>query len=89
MSYERRATNLLILRKWRGFENQITNILFKIWPTDRFSKAKSYNFYFHKKMSHDLLVQIGLFISVNMKYTDHKKYPKISFSWKHASVQKI
>ena len=40
-------------------------------------------------MSHDLLVQIGLFISLNMKYTDHKKYPKICFSCKYASVQKI
>ena len=40
-------------------------------------------------MSHDLLVQIGLFISLNMKYTDHKKYFKICFSWKYASVQKI
>ena len=42
------ATNLLILRKWFGFENQITNLLFKIWPTNRFSKAKSYNFHFHE-----------------------------------------
>ena len=42
------ATNLHILRKWCGFENQITIMLFKIWPTNRFSKAKSYNFYFHK-----------------------------------------
>ena len=29
-------------------KNQITIILFKIWPTNRFSKAKSYNFHFHK-----------------------------------------
>ena len=36
------ATNLLILRKWCWF------ILFKIWPTSRFSKAKSHNFHFHK-----------------------------------------
>ena len=32
----------------RVLKNQITIILFKIWPTDRFSKAKSYNFHFHK-----------------------------------------
>ena len=31
-----------------GLKNQITIILFKIWPTNRFSKAKSYNFHFHK-----------------------------------------
>ena len=36
------------LRKWCGLKNQITIILFKIWPTNRFSKAKSYNFHFHK-----------------------------------------
>ena len=42
------ATNLLILRKWCGFEKLITIMLFKIWPTNRFSKAKSYNFHFHK-----------------------------------------
>ena len=44
------ATNLLILRKINGtgLKNQITIILFKIWPTIRFSKAKSYNFHFHK-----------------------------------------
>ena len=40
------ATNLLILRKWHGFE--ITIILFKIWPTSHFFKAKSYDFHFHK-----------------------------------------
>ena len=33
-----------MVRLWK---NQMTNILFKIWPTNRFSKAKSYNFYFH------------------------------------------
>ena len=37
------ATNFLA-----GLKNQITIILFKIWPTNRFSKAKSYNFHFHK-----------------------------------------
>ena len=37
------ATNFLA-----GLKNQITIILFKIWPTNRFSKTKSYNFHFHK-----------------------------------------
>ena len=32
----------------------------KIWPTNGFSKANSYNFHFHKKkMSRDLLVQMA------------------------------
>ena len=43
-----------------SLKNQITIILFKIWPTNRFSKAKSYNFNFVKTMSHDLLVQMNL-----------------------------
>ena len=31
-----------------SLKNQINIILFKIWPANRFSKAISYNFYFHK-----------------------------------------
>ena len=31
-----------------GLKNQNTIMLFKIWPSNRFSKAKSYNFHFHK-----------------------------------------
>ena len=31
-----------------GLKKQITIIFFKVWPTDHFSKAKSYNFRFHK-----------------------------------------
>ena len=31
-----------------GLKKQITIILFKIWPTNRFSKKISYNFHFHK-----------------------------------------
>ena len=30
-----------------------------MWATKRFLKAKSYNFYFQKMTSQDLLVQIG------------------------------
>ena len=39
----------------------MTIILFKIWPTNRFSKAKSYNFHFIKTMSDDLLVQMAYY----------------------------
>ena len=54
------ATNLLILRKWCGFEKPITILLFKTWPTNHFSKAKSLiTFIFIKTMSHDLLVQMA------------------------------
>ena len=42
-----------------GLKNQITVILFKIWPTNRFSKAKSYNFHFHKNGVTCLLVQMA------------------------------
>ena len=52
-------TNLFILRKWCGFENQMTITLFKIWPTNRFSKAKSCNFHFHKNDVTCLLVQMA------------------------------
>ena len=31
-----------------GLKNQITIMLFEIWPTNSFSKAKSYNFHFHE-----------------------------------------
>ena len=43
-------TNLFILRKWCGFEkpNHHYFDFFQMWPTYRFSKAKSYNFHFHK-----------------------------------------
>ena len=40
--------HILVTWNWCGFENRITIILFKIWPTNRFAKAKSYNFHFHK-----------------------------------------
>ena len=42
------ATKLLILRKSRGFEKPNHYYLFKIWPTYRFSKAKSDKFHFQK-----------------------------------------
>ena len=31
-----------------GLKNQITITLFKVWPTNCFSKTKSYNFHFHE-----------------------------------------
>ena len=52
-------TNLFSLRKWCGFENQMTIILLKIWPTNRFWKAKSCNFHFHKNDVTCLLVQMA------------------------------
>ena len=42
-----------------GLKNQISIILFRIWPTNHFLKAKLYNFHLHKTMSHDLLVQMA------------------------------
>ena len=52
-----------------GLTNQITIILFKIWPTNRFSKAKSYNFYFHKNDVTWPLSAIGLLTSVTRPIT--------------------
>ena len=40
-------------------KNQITISLFKIWLTNHFSKAKSYNFKFHKSGVTCLLVQMA------------------------------
>ena len=40
-------------------QNQITIILFKIWPTNSFSKAKSDSFHFHENYVQDLLVQMA------------------------------
>ena len=48
------------LENGAGLKNQITIILFKIWPTNVFLKAKL-TFIFIKIMSHDLLVQMGYF----------------------------
>ena len=48
------AMNLLSLRKWCGFN---------IWPTNRFSKAKSHNFHFHKNDVTWPLSANGLLIS--------------------------
>ena len=53
------ATNLLILRKWYGFEKPNHYYFVTIWPTNCFSKAKTYNFHFHKMTSHDLLLQMA------------------------------
>ena len=43
-----------------GFKNQITIILFKMWPTNRISKEKSYNFHFHKTMSLAIPFHVGM-----------------------------
>ena len=50
-------TNLLIA----DLENQIPIILFKIWPSNRFPKAKSYNFHFHKN---DVIYEIIILCSI-------------------------
>ena len=52
-------TNLFSLRKWCGFENQMTIILFKIWPTNRFRRQNHMTFIFIEMMSHDLSVQMA------------------------------
>ena len=46
--------------KLHSLKNQITIILFKIWPTNRFSKAKSLTFIFTKTMSQKTLSANGL-----------------------------
>ena len=46
-----------------GMQNQITIILFKIWPTNSFSKAKSYSFHFHENYVTWPLRAKGLFWS--------------------------
>ena len=60
-------------------KNQITIILFKIWPTNRFSKAKSYNFHFHKNDVTCLWVQMAYVIYLiqcrlcNLQYIGESK----------------
>ena len=56
-----------------GLKNQITIILFKIWTTNRFSKAKSYNFIFINTMSHDLLVQMAYFTRPLQGVSEHNR----------------
>ena len=53
-----------IVRVWK---TKSLLFLFKIWATNRFSKAKSYNFRFHKTMSHDLLVQMAYSAHLSIK----------------------
>ena len=42
------ATDFLILSKWYGFEKNYIILFIKRWPTNIVSKAKSYDFPFHK-----------------------------------------
>ena len=68
------ATNWLNLRKWCGFEkpdHYYYIILFKMWPTNRFSKAKS-TFIFIKTLSHDLLVQMAYLWTTNKGFAPCK-----------------
>ena len=76
------ATNLLILRKWCGLKNQITILLFKIWPTNRFSKAKSYNFHFHKNDVTWPLSANGLLILMQIKLIFTRKVLHLDSYWK-------
>ena len=66
-----------------GLKNQITIILFKIWPTNRFSKAKSYNFHFNKNDVTWPLSANGLSIPFHCHTvnTAHKKKLK-TVQWK-------
>ena len=57
-------------------KNQITIILFKIWPTNRFSKAKSYNFHFHKSDVTWPLSANGLFVPKVSSLHNFQFYPK-------------
>ena len=65
-------TNLFILRKWCGFEKP-NHHYFKIWPTNRFSKAKSCNFHFHKNDVTYLSIANGLFIGSRTCFEDMLK----------------
>ena len=54
--------NFFILKKnGTGLKNQMTIMLFKMWPANRFSKAKSYNFHFRKNYVTWPLSTNGLF----------------------------
>ena len=68
------ATNWLNLRKWCGFEkpnHYYYIILFKMWPNNRFSKAKS-TFIFIKTLSDDLLVQMAYLWTTNKGFAPSK-----------------
>ena len=63
-------------------KNQITIILFKIWPINRFWKAKSCNFHFHKNDVTCLLVQMADWpwrIMGARRTTDSWKNPSSSY----------
>ena len=63
------ATNLLILRKWCGFEKpNHYSVLFKIWPTNHFSNHIT--FIFIKIMSYDLSVQMDT-IAMALRFLYH------------------
>ena len=63
-----------------GLINQITTILFKIWPTNCFSKAKSYNFYFHKNNVTWPLSANGLIYTLLIPKL-HKHYLQFLLKW--------
>ena len=68
-----------------GLKNQISIILFRIWPTNHFLKAKLYNFHLHKTMSHDLLVQMA-YSHWNETHFDNKDFANSEMSYDSFSV---
>ena len=81
------TSNLLILRKWWRLANKITIILFKILPTNRFLKKKSYSFHFHENDVTWPLGANGLSMHpARINYLMYAYYPlnkrDISCTWK-------
>ena len=54
-----------MVRMWK---TKSVLFLFKMWPTYRFSKSKSYNFHFHKNYVTSLLVQMVYFTLDNSNH---------------------
>ena len=63
-----------------GLKNKITIILFKIWPTNVFLKAKSYNFHFHKNDVTWTLSENGLFVN-NFSIHSRQRFSYSVFYW--------
>ena len=66
--------DLPILRKWCRFEKLNHYYLFKIWPTNRFSGAKSFNFHFYINDVTWSLSANGLFFLISCNSTDFKRF---------------
>ena len=66
--------DLPILRKWCRFEKLNHYYLFKLWPTNRFSEAKSFNFHFYINDVTWSLSANGLFFLISCNSTDFKRF---------------